>query len=306
MDEELRKFVENNIQDNKEQVLVECKKFIKLQNDKSCIYYFLVNLTSIRNVPYVLISNLLNTLMEIREVKDIVLEKGLEEFTTLMNHVHNEHEHDKIQQMFDDLKNGKFQEFTDQFRVYIDNYLRESKKAPVFWSKIDTKMVNADYASIENATFGNNCYFLDVLFNNWNDPSRKTPMLYDLWNCLSEAYTQIAKNYLPKNGTVDFYFPIKCDLYEGIGDLFSNTEIFSIIENLEFKGMNVHAVSKKGNEKFFLDLNVVRKIYKNEKERKLIDIFKEQLAKGLKVNSKQIKLADSSNFYDKPYGHMIS
>ena len=163
--------------------------------------------------------------------------------------------------------------FIEILSPYVDKKVAQEalSKEAVLWSKVDTKLLNQLYTTIENTTIGESLYcFEDIVFTNWNEKTSIIPQAEKLWGKLSEMYARSCSKLIDGSGKqinqLKYIFPNASD-GNGFGELFKKAELPTILEcgtidKLEVVTVespkNLDAISSK-----IVDISGLRTMYNN-------------------------------------------
>lgn len=129
--------------------------------------------------------------------------------------------------------------------------LIDSGKEPVLWSNIDDQYhshLNSTFATIENTTIGENVYFLDAVYSNWNYKNTNLPELETFWKKLSKNYTDnCCKAINPETNSpytkIKFLYPSTQKPTSCFGNIFKSTELPALLENGTIKEITMTQVN---------------------------------------------------------------
>ncbi len=126
--------------------------------------------------------------------------------------------------------------FIEILTPYVDQKVAQGalSKEAVLWSKVDTKLLNELYTTIENTTIGESLYcFEDIVFTNWNESSSVIPHAEELWGKLSEMYAKSCSQLVDSSGNpidqLKYILPSTSD-GNGFGELFKKSELPTLLE----------------------------------------------------------------------------
>ena len=124
----------------------------------------------------------------------------------------------------------------DNYKKRMEKLINEGKE-PVIWGSFDDEYhhaMNEKYTTIENVMLGENVYFLDAVYPNWNQ--NYGIKLEDLWGKLSAVYAEHCCDIInPKTGenftSISFLYPKDKKMDDCFGNLFKTVELPEILSD---------------------------------------------------------------------------
>ena len=163
--------------------------------------------------------------------------------------------------------------FIEILTPYVDEKVAQGalKQEAILWSKVDTKLLNTLYTTIENTTIGESLYcFEEIVFTNWNEKTSIIPQAEELWGKLSEMYAKSCSKLVDSSGNpigqLKYIFPVSSD-GSGFGELFKKSELPTLLECGTIDKIEVIAVAGFDDLTEVLsktiDISGLRSIYQN-------------------------------------------
>ncbi len=251
-------------------------------------YYFMLNLSGLdflnSHSKTELITNIINKNKQVRQ--GIIL-NAKNEIDYMLDSLFNIKDDNVSKAILDDILSDNFEDSGvslnpnwDNFITLIEPYVKKKlqdlvkNKDPILFGKIDDEfhsVMNETFATVEDTTIGEGLYFLDLVYQNWDEQSSVSPKLENLWSMISQVYVDslceaINPNTNERYETVKFVCPDNLDISSCFGNIFQVTELPAILKNGTIKNIEVNMVDSgtmKTNKSFVVNIEPLIEKYQN-------------------------------------------
>ena len=248
-------------------------------------YYFMLNLSGLSFLDshnkMLLITNIINNNKLVRQ--GIIL-NARTEIEEMLANLFNIRDNNLSEEILDSILGVNFEEVGvtlnpnwDNFISLIEPYVKKKfqelvkTKDPILFGKISDEFhstMNDMFTTVENSTIGDSLYFLDLVYQNWDEQNLLSPKLEDFWSKISELYVYslceaINPNTNKKIETVKFICPDNLDIGSCFGNIFQVVELPEIIRNGTIKNIEINMVDSdtmKTTKSFVVNIeNLIKK-----------------------------------------------
>ena len=228
------------------------------------VYYLLLEMTGWemnQDIKTDIISNLINSNQKIREA---LSENAKTEISLSLENTFGITDENMVNEVYNCLVGSEFVEkgiganadwdkYIDIIKPYATEKVQilSKEKEPVLWSKIENDyhpILNEKYTTIENSTIGEDMYFLDLIYSNWDRQTTSIPPLENLWAKLSKIYADACcevKDPITNVNvdTISYLYPETINVENSFGKLFKTIEFPEILHNGTIKNINLTKVN---------------------------------------------------------------
>lgn len=228
------------------------------------VYYLLLEMTGWemnQDIKTDIISNLINSNQKIREA---LSENAKTEISLSLENTFGITDENMVNEVYNCLVGSEFvdkgiganadwDKYIDIIKPYTTEKVQilSKEKEPVLWSKIENDyhpILNEKYTTIENSTIGEDMYFLDLMYSNWDRQTTSIPPLENLWAKLSKIYADACcevKNPITNVNvdTISYLYPETINVENSFGKLFKTIEFPEVLHNGTIKNINLTKVN---------------------------------------------------------------
>ena len=254
------------------------------------LYYMLLDFTNTENITFdtdTYTDILMNLINENKYMRDAIMIVGKEEIEQSLKTVHGITDSAFVDEIFQSILGGNdflsggigegidWDHYADLMSKCVKKKVQEmfnGGKEPVIWGKIADEyhsVMDDKYTTVHNTSIGDEVYFLDLAFPNYDKSS--SVKLMDWWSNVSAIYVEaVCESINPTTGhpisNIKFLYPSNLPMDSCFGDLFKRTEFPIIMDYDEIDTITMTKVDPTTMEILStvdIDISDIRDYYEN-------------------------------------------